>query len=50
MATSAGDAKTRVEVDMNKALNSLAAAEEGGRRSKAKISRFETELALVEAE
>ena len=49
MATSARDAKARVEVDLSKALDSLAAVEEGGRRSEAKIARLETELAHVEA-
>ena len=32
VALAAGDAKARVEVDLTKALNSLAAAKEGGRR------------------
>ena len=50
MATSAGDAKARVEVDLTKALNSLVVAEEGGCRSKAEIARLEVELACVEAE
>ena len=50
MATSAGDAKSRVEVDMTKALNSLAVAEEGRRRLEAEIARLETELSCVEAE
>ena len=35
ITTSVGDAKARVEVDLTKALNSLAATEEGGRKSKA---------------
>ena len=50
MATSVGDAKARVEVDLTKALYSLLVAEEGRRRSEAKIIRLETELARVEAE
>ena len=39
-----------MEVDLTKALNSLAAAEEGGRRSKAEIARLEAEFAPVEVE
>ena len=35
VATSTEDAKDRVEVDLTKDLNSLAAVEEGERRSKA---------------
>ena len=50
MATSARDAKARVEVDLSKSLNSLVVMEEGGRRSEAEIARLETELARVEAE
>ena len=50
MAASAKDAKAKVEVDLTKALNSLAAAEEGGRRSEAEIARLEAELARIEAE
>ena len=50
VATSAGDAKAWVEVDLSKALNSLAAMEEGGHRSEAEIARLETELARAEAE
>ena len=50
MAMAAGDAKARVEVDMTKALNSLATAEEGRRRSEAELARLETELARVEVE
>ena len=49
MATVARDAKSRVEVDLTKALNSLAAAEEGGHRSEAEIARLEVEFASVEA-
>ena len=49
MATSAKDVKARVKVDLIKALNSLAATEEGGHRSEAKIALLETELARVEA-
>ena len=43
MATIARDAKARVEDDLTKAFNALAAAEEGGRRSKVEISRLEAE-------
>ena len=43
VAIAAGDAKARVEDDLNKDLNGLAVAEEGGRRSEAKISRLEAE-------
>ena len=50
MATVVGDAKARVEVDLTKALNSLAVAEEGGPKSEDKIAHLETELAHVEAE
>ena len=50
VATIVGDAKVRVEVDLTKALNSLAAAEEGGRKSKAEITRLETEFARIKAE
>ena len=50
MAVSARDAKARVEVDLTKALNSLAATEEGGRRSEAEIARLEVKLARIEAE
>ena len=49
VATSAGDAKARVEVNMSKALNSLAAEEEGGLRSEGEIACLEAELARVEA-
>ena len=49
MAVSVGDAKARVEVDLTKALNSLAVTEEGGRRLEAEITCLETELARVEA-
>ena len=41
MDASVGDAKARVEVDLTKALNSLAAEEEGRRRSEAEIARLE---------
>ena len=50
VATTAGDAKARVEVDITKALNSLAATKEGGRRSKAEITYLKAEFAHVEAE
>ena len=49
VAAAVGDAKARVEVDLTKALNSLAATEEGNSRSKAEITRLETEFAHVEA-
>ena len=49
MATSTGDAKARVEVDLTKALNSLAAVLEGRHRSEAEISLLEAELARIEA-
>ena len=45
LATSAGDAKARVEVDLTKALNSLAAAEECGQRSEGTTALLEAELA-----
>ena len=45
-----GDAKARVEVDLTKALNSLAAAKEGGRRTKAEFTRLEAKFARVEVE
>ena len=50
VAITAGDAKARVEVDLTKALNSLAAVEEGGHRSEAEITRLEADFARVEAE
>ena len=50
MANAAGDAKARVEDDLTKALNSLAAAEEGERRLETEIARLEVEFAGVEAE
>ena len=50
MATTAGDAKARVEIDMTKALNSLAAAEEGGLRSEVEIACLETEFTHLEVE
>ena len=43
MVASARDAKAKVEVDLTKALNSLAAAEEGGCRSEAELARIEAE-------
>ena len=43
MATTAGDAKARVEADLTKALNFLVVAEEGGRRSEAEFARVEDE-------
>ena len=48
VATAVGEAKVGVEVDLTKALNSLAATEEGGRRSEAEINCLEAELAHVE--
>ena len=47
MATTAGDAKARVEDDLTKALNALAAAEEGGRRSETEIARLEAKRASL---
>ena len=44
------DAKTKVEVDLTKALKSLADSEVGGRRSEVEITRLEAEFARVEAE
>ena len=43
-----GDAKAKVEVDLTKALNSLAVAKEGSRRSEAEIAYLKVEFALVE--
>ena len=45
VATTAEDAKARVEVDLTKALNSLVAAEEGERRLEAEITHLEAEFA-----
>ena len=50
IAAIAGDAKARVEVDLTKALNSLAAVKEGGCRLEAEITLLEVEFAHVEAE
>ena len=50
MATSAGDAKARVKVDMTKALNSLATIEKGEHMSEAEIARLEAQLARIEVE
>ena len=47
MATTAGDAKARVDDDLTKALNALAAAEEGGRRSEIEIARLKAKLASL---
>ena len=44
-ATLVGDAKAKVEVDLTKALNSLAVAKEGGSRSDGAIAHLEVELA-----
>ena len=49
-ATSVGDAKSRVEVDLTKGLNSLAVAEEGWRRPEGVIARLEAKLTRIEAE
>ena len=49
MATSVRDDKAKVEVDLTKALNYLAVAEEGRHKSKAEIARLKAELARVEA-
>ena len=40
IAAAARDAKARVEVDLTKALNSLATAEEGGRVTPQKFPRI----------
>ena len=50
MVTTVRDAKARVEVDLTKALNSLAAAEEGGHKLEAEIACLEAEVARLEAE
>ena len=50
VAMAVGDAKARVEADMTKALNSLAAVEEVGRQSKTEIALLKAEFALVETE
>ena len=50
IVTAAGDAKVRVEVDLTKALTSLEAVEEGGRRLEDEITRLEVEFAPVEVE
>ena len=50
IVVAAGDSKARVEVDLTKALNSLADSEEGGRRSEVEIIRLDAEFARVEAE
>ena len=47
MVASVRDAKAKVEVDLTKALNTLAAAEEGGCRSKAELARIEAERASL---
>ena len=44
------DAKARVEADLTKALNSLAATEEGEIRSKGVIVRLEAVFICVDAE
>ena len=46
----ARDTKAKEEVDLTKALKSLAAAEEGGCRSKAKIASLKTEFTRVDDE
>ena len=50
MATAAEDTKARVEVDLTKALNSLAAAEEGRLRLEAEIAHLKAYFSCVEAE
>ena len=45
-----GGFQARVEADLTKALNSLAAAEEGGHRLEGVISSMKAELARVDAE
>ena len=47
MVTTARDAKARVEDDLTKALNALAAAEEGGRRSETEIASLEAKQASL---
>ena len=47
VAIIAGDSKERVEDDLTKTLNALAATEEGGCRSEAKIARLEAERASL---
>ena len=43
VATVVGDAKARAEDDLTKALNALASAKEGGRKSENEISSLEAE-------
>ena len=50
MATAVGDAKARVEDDMAKALNALAAAEEGRCRSEGEIACLEVERTSLSLE
>ena len=50
VVTSVGDAKARVEVNISKALKSLAAAKESEHRSKAEIASLKTKLTHVEVE
>ena len=50
IAAAAGEAKFKVEVDLTKALNSLAIAEEGGCRLEAEITRLEAKFTYVEVE
>ena len=47
MATPTGDAKARVEVDLTKALNSLAVAKEGESRLEAEIARVDAKRVLL---
>ena len=47
VATTAGDVKARVEGDLTKALNALAATEEGGNKSEAEIARLEAKRTLL---
>ena len=50
VATEAGNPKAKVEVDLTKALNSLAAAKESGCRSEAEITCLKAEFSRVEVE
>ena len=47
MVAAVGVAKVKVKVNLTKALNSLAAAEEGGCKSKVEITRLEAEFARI---
>ena len=50
VVASVGDAKARAKVDLTAPLNSLAATEEGGPRSKVEATRLVAELARLETE